>query len=234
MSVLKQFEKRLERIVEGAFAKVFKGAVHPVEILGSMQREAEAHKAILGGNRTMAPNRYVIELSPDDHKRLAPYAAALAPELARSQAEFIGAQGWIVYGDVLVEIQMGKGLDTGRYRVTADVFTGGNVPKLPGRNQQGARTGARNARLVAEDGGVYLLAVGATVVGRSEEANLRLADIRVSRRHAQIDFDGAAVSLTDLGSAGGTYVNLRRVASVQLAAGDRLRIGATNLTFRID
>ena len=36
------------RLVEGAFAKVFKGVVHPVEILNAMQREAEAHKALAG------------------------------------------------------------------------------------------------------------------------------------------------------------------------------------------
>ena len=78
MSVLQRFEKRLEGLVEGAFAKVFKGVVHPVEILNAMQREAEAHKAILVGGRTLVPNRYVIDLSPYDHSRLAPYAAALA------------------------------------------------------------------------------------------------------------------------------------------------------------
>ena len=89
MSVLQRFEKRLEGLVEGAFAKVFKGVVHPVEILNAMQREAEAHKAILAGGRTLVPNRYVIDLSPYDHSRLAPYAAALAQELAQSQAEFI-------------------------------------------------------------------------------------------------------------------------------------------------
>ncbi len=98
MSVLQRFEKRLEGLVEGAFAKVFKGVVHPVEILNAMQREAEAHKAILAGGRTLVPNRYVIDLSPYDHSRLAPYAAALAQELAQSQAEFIGEQGWTVYG----------------------------------------------------------------------------------------------------------------------------------------
>jgi hypothetical protein len=233
MSVLGRFEKRLERIVEGAFAKVFKGAVHPVELLGSMQREAEAHKAILPGGRMLVPNRYVIELSEADHTRLAPYAAALAPELARSQAEYIGEHGWTVYGDVIVEIDRGKGLDTGRFRVTADVYTGGNVPKLPARSEQ-SRPGARNARLVAEDGGVYLLAVGPTVVGRSEQANLRLPDIRVSRRHAQIDFDGAGVTVTDLGSSGGTFVNNERAHSVRLNPGDRIRFGATTLLYRID
>ena len=75
--VRKQLD-RLEGLVEGAFAKVFKGVVHPVEILNAMQREAEAHKAILAGGRTLVPNRYVIDLSPYDHSRLAPYAAALA------------------------------------------------------------------------------------------------------------------------------------------------------------
>ena len=69
MSVLQRFEKRLEGLVEGAFAKVFKGVVHPVEILNAMQREAEAHKAILAGGRTLVPNRYVIDLSPYDHSR---------------------------------------------------------------------------------------------------------------------------------------------------------------------
>ena len=124
MSVLQRFEKRLEGLVEGAFAKVFKGVVHPVEILNAMQREAEAHKAILAGGRTLVPNRYVIDLSPYDHSRLAPYAAALAQELAQSQAEFIGEQAWTVYGDVIVEIERGEGLDTGMFRVTAEVFSG--------------------------------------------------------------------------------------------------------------
>ncbi len=113
VSVLQRFEKRLEGLVEGAFAKVFKGVVHPVEILNAMQREAEAHKAILAGGRTLVPNRYVIDLSPYDHSRLAPYAAALAQELAQSQAEFIGEQAWTVYGDVIVEVERGEGLDTG-------------------------------------------------------------------------------------------------------------------------
>ena len=139
VSVLQRFEKRLEGLVEGAFAKVFKGVVHPVEILNAMQREAEAHKAILAGGRTLVPNRYVIDLSPYDHSRLAPYAAALAQELAQSQAEFIGEQGWTVYGDVIVEIERGDGLDTGMFRVTAEVYTGGDVaPVAAGLRRAGA------------------------------------------------------------------------------------------------
>ncbi len=125
MGVLQRFEKRLENLVEGAFARVFKGVVHPVEIASAMQREADAHKSILGGGRTLVPNRYIIDLSPSDHDRLAQYAAPLAQELAQTQAEFIGEQGWMVYGDVIVEIERGEGLDTGMFRIAAEVYTGG-------------------------------------------------------------------------------------------------------------
>ena len=257
VSVLQRFEKRLEGLVEGAFAKVFKGVVHPVEILNAMQREAEAHKAILAGGRTLVPNRYVIDLSPYDHSRLAPYAAALAQELAQSQAEFIGEQAWTVYGDVIVEIERGDGLDTGMFRVTAEVYTGGDVapvqqpaydqggyqqagydPQQPvGGYQQpggGGHVGQLNVRLVGGDGRTYPLQMGSTVIGRGDQANLRLPDVGISRRHARLDFDGNQVVLTDLGSTNGTMVNGQRVSAVALNPGDMIQLGTTTLTFRVD
>ncbi len=254
VSVLQRFEKRLEGLVEGAFAKVFKGVVHPVEILNAMQREAEAHKAILAGGRTLVPNRYVIDLSPYDHSRLAPYAAALAQELAQSQAEFIGEQAWTVYGDVIVEIERGEGLDTGMFRVTAEVYTGGEVApqQQPAYDQQayspydqpqmgggyppqaGGHGGAPNVRLIAGDGRNYPLQTGSTVIGRGDQANLRLPDVGISRRHARLDFDGNQVVLTDLGSTNGTMVNGQRVSAVALNPGDMIQLGTTTLTFRVD
>lgn len=253
MSVLQRFEKRLEGLVEGAFAKVFKGVVHPVEILNAMQREAEAHKAILVGGRTLVPNRYVIDLSPYDHSRLAPYAAALAQELAQSQAEFIGEQAWTVYGDVIVEIERGDGLDTGMFRVSAEVYTAdqhqpqqyeappGYPPYQQQQQQQQAppagpptHAGARNVRLVSGDGRTYPLAIGQTVIGRGDQANMRLPDVGISRRHARLDFDGVQVVLTDLGSTNGTMVNGQRVSAVALNPGDMIQLGTTTLTFRVD
>jgi hypothetical protein len=233
-----------------------------VEILNAMQREAEAHKAILAGGRTLVPNRYVIDLSPYDHSRLAPYAAALAQELAQSQAEFIGEQGWTVYGDVIVEIERGDGLDTGMFRVTAEVYTGGDVAPVPsyeqpppsayppydqpvpGYQQQhqpppgrpvSAPPGAgRGVRLVANDGRTYPLSIGSTVIGRGDQANMRLPDVGISRRHARLDFDGSQVVLTDLGSTNGTMVNGQRVSAVALNPGDMIQLGTTTLTFRVD
>ncbi|WP_238013200.1 DUF3662 and FHA domain-containing protein [Dactylosporangium sp. AC04546] len=223
MGVLQRFEKRLEGLVEGTFAKVFKGVVHPVELLNAMQREAAAHKQNVGG-RILVPNRFVIELSPADHTRLAAYANALAQELAQSQAEFIGEQGWAVYGDVLVEVDRNETLDTGLFQIVASVHTGGETP---------ARQ-ASGVRLVTDDGGGYLLPVGSTVIGRGDQATVRLADVRASRQHARLDYDGRQVVLTDLGSANGSLVNGRRVATANLTPGDEIVIGNTRLIFRVD
>jgi hypothetical protein len=196
----------------------------------------------------------VIDLSPYDHSRLAPYAAALAQELAQSQAEFIGEQGWTVYGVVIVEIERGDGLDTGMFRVTAEVYPGAAVapvpssaapPGYPPYDQnpyapqsappaQGGGGPARSARLVSGDGRGYPLSIGSTVIGRGDQANMRLPDVGISRRHARLDFDGAQVVLTDLGSTNGTMVNGQRVSAVALNPGDMIQLGTTTLTFRAD
>jgi hypothetical protein len=224
VGALRRFEKRLEGMVEGAFAKVFKGVVHPVEILNAIQREADAQKSPLPGGRILVPNRYVIELSPSDHSRLAPYAAALAGELAQAHAEHIGEQGWAVYGDVVVEVARGDSLDTGAFHVVAQVHTGGDAGDGHGSG----------VRLLTDDGRNYPLGVGSTVIGRGDQAGVRLADVGASRQHARLDYDGRQVVLTDLGSANGSMVNGRRVSAVALNPGDEILIGTTRLTFATD
>jgi pSer/pThr/pTyr-binding forkhead associated (FHA) protein len=94
--------------------------------------------------------------------------------------------------------------------------------------------GGRNIRLVSGDGRTYPLQMGSTVIGRGDQANLRLPDVGISRRHARLDFDGAQVVLTDLGSTNGTMVNGQRVSAVALNPGDMIQLGTTTLTFRVD
>lgn len=241
MTVLGRFEKRLEGLFEGAFAKIFKGVVHPVEIAGAMQREAESHKAILAGGRILVPNRYVIHLSPPDHDRLAPYAAALAQELAQSQAEHIGEHGWTVYGDVIVEIERGEGLDTGMFRVIAEVAAqqDQHQPQAGqgasgGYDQSGGGQPAppSGPRLVSGDGRQYAITMGSTTIGRGEQAQIRLPDVGISRVHVRIDFDGNQVLVTDLGSTNGTLVNGSRISTVSMAPGDMIQLGTTSLTLQ--
>jgi diguanylate cyclase (GGDEF)-like protein len=70
------------------------------------------------------------------------------------------------------------------------------------------------------------------VIGRREDADLRIVDEAVSRRHASVRVEGAGAVLRDLDSANGTWVDGKRVAEARLPDGARFQIGgATTLKF---
>lgn len=62
-------------------------------------------------------------------------------------------------------------------------------------------------------------------VGRDESCELCVCEDSISRRHAEILFDGQNYFLQDLGSTNGTFVNEQRVSSSSLKSGDRVRFG---------
>lgn len=80
---------------------------------------------------------------------------------------------------------------------------------------------------------MHLLAEGETVVGRDAKAGLVLDDARISRRHALISRAGPRVTVADLGSRNGTFLNGRKVegAAAALAPGDLLKVGDFTLVF---
>jgi hypothetical protein len=70
-----------------------------------------------------------------------------------------------------------------------------------------------------------------TVIGRSSECDITLADSNVSRRHAEIRRIGDGYSLVDLGSTNGTEVNGQRIQETALMSGDVISVGTTEITF---
>jgi hypothetical protein len=100
------------------------------------------------------------------------------------------------------------------------------------RDQGGYRQ--LSAALILDDGSnrYYQLTEGTMVVGRGHEAQFRLPDTGVSRRHLEITWDGRTARLADLGSTNGTTVNGTPVQTSQLVDGDVVRVGQSRLVFR--
>lgn len=92
---------------------------------------------------------------------------------------------------------------------------------------------AASPRLVAESGRVFDIEEGLSTVGREDGLPISLAgESTVSRQHAEIVNAAGAVTLTDLGSTNGTYVNGRKVDSeVALRPGDLVQFGAVKFKF---
>jgi len=80
-------------------------------------------------------------------------------------------------------------------------------------------------------GSRYAISGQVTVLGRHPDSTVFLDDVTVSRRHAEIRFDGGRYVISDGGSLNGTYVNGSRVDSVELAEGDQVQIGKFKLVF---
>lgn len=85
--------------------------------------------------------------------------------------------------------------------------------------------------LILEDNRVFPLKSTVTNIGRRETNDLVLADIRVSREHAQIRIIHGECMLFDLNSTGGTFVNGHRITTRKLEPGDVIVMAGTNLIF---
>jgi hypothetical protein len=73
---------------------------------------------------------------------------------------------------------------------------------------------------------------GGLTIGRTADNQLAINDVKVSRRHARIDFINGVWFVTDLGAVNGTLVNGVRVERRALRQDDRITIGQTTLTFQ--
>ena len=119
MSLAQRFERRLEGLVGGAFARVFKGQVEPVEIGSALQREASDKRNVMGNGQVLAPNRYRVTLSASDHERLVPWEVQLTNSLAELVQEYLDENRWSTIGDIEVYLACDDQLHTGVFGVAS-------------------------------------------------------------------------------------------------------------------
>ncbi|MFC0081451.1 FhaA domain-containing protein [Aciditerrimonas ferrireducens] len=215
---LQQFEQRLERLVEGAFTKAFRTDLQPVEIGRRLTREMDLLRRV-GVHGLIAPNVFVVELSPEDARRFERFSEVLARELADAAREHARTEGYAFVGPVEVELRRSSRLRTGRFAVYADFVEGPDA--LPAGS------------LVLPDGTRVPVGEEPVVIGRLPECTIVLSDPNVSRRHAEVvraEGTGAIV-LRDLQSTNGTRVNGVPVREQELQDGDEITLGTSVLRF---
>jgi FHA domain len=104
----------------------------------------------------------------------------------------------------------------------------------------GADLAGRAPRLVVErapghDPGMIYDLDGDIVLGRGDQAEVRLEDPFASSRHARVYRQGAILVIEDLRSTNGTYLNEELLETPRpLHPGDRVRIGDSEFTFEVD
>jgi hypothetical protein len=122
------------------------------------------------------------------------------------------------------EVYVGPSADyedaTGMYSASAPLAREGGTPKLRVNSAAGLTAGS-----------AYDLSEGA-LLGRSDQASIKLEDGYASSQHARLIPQGDVMVLEDLGSTNGTYLNGEPVRGPQpLHAGDKIRIGDSEFSF---
>ncbi|MDO5287435.1 MAG: DUF3662 and FHA domain-containing protein [Actinomycetia bacterium] len=227
MGFLGKVERRIEGVVSGAFARAFKGDVQPVEITARLQKELDSEAQLLSREKRLVPNDFLIGLSVNDFARLFPYSRTLNEEIIPELRDYAAERGYVFNGAIAIHYEERRDLPTGRFTVTS-----GAVAKV---DQPATSAGqVRRAALVLEVNGVrHPLNPPGLVIGRGSEADLRINDPGISRRHAEILVSGSGpaqrIVVRDLGSTNGISVNGRKVTEAPVEDGTRIDIGSTRL-----
>ena len=82
---LQRFERRLERLVEGAFGKAFRSGLQPVEIGRRLVREMDTGRT-LGVRGTVVPNQFTVRVAEADLERFDGFHEALVERARRHRA----------------------------------------------------------------------------------------------------------------------------------------------------
>jgi hypothetical protein len=259
---LQRFERRLEGIVSGVFARAFKGDVEPIELAAALKREIDNTARILSRDRRLVPNHFTIELGPGDFERLNAYGQTLNHELANELRDHADIQRYTFSGPIEIALTRQDALPTGKFRVvSATVGTPQRPRPQPQPYQQEPYVPPNDGQTVMQSAPpppqqqppprrghpqVMLEVNGrrrpvnppGVVLGRGTDADIQINDPGVSRRHAEIRLmpegpGGIRVVLVDLGSTNGTLVNGRRTTEAELVEGSTVRIGNTTMTLRL-
>lgn len=230
MSGLQKFEQKLEQLISGAFAKAFRSEVKSVEIVAALQREIDNNAQVLSRQRRLVPNDFFVELSASDLGKLESYGPHLKEELKRQLMDHAEVQGFVFPGRVNIQFGEAKDLTIGRFRVRSRAqaaVSGGDM----------SDTQVSRAQAYLEINGTRHPLHGNLVVGRGTDADLRINDPGISRRHIEFRSkqagEGVRIEVYDLGSTNGMLVNGQKMASATLDDGSQVRIGTTVITAHI-
>ena len=248
--MLRSIEQKIESLFEGTFGRAFRRNVQPVELARKLAKEMDDYKMV-SVSQVYAPNEYVVYLSSGDRSQFESYEPALIKELEQYLGEHGRREGYVLLSKPQVTFQTDDDLEVGLFGIAnrmiqreAEGGEPGQAPE-PGETRVYRATPPETeavapvpepepepAATLAIGGKSHELRQPSAIIGRSKDADIRVSDPNVSRRHAEIRQDGSSYWIVDLDSTNGVTVNGRAVKRAKLEDEDRITLGSTELVFR--
>lgn len=204
-------------MVEGAFARVFRSGLRPVEIGRRLTREIDDSRSIGVRGNTVVANDFTVHLSAQDAEEFGAVGDSMRRSLADLAREHAREEGYDFLGPVAVTFLVDSSMRVGSFMVEARLVEGDG--------------GAGAGSLVLPSGERFILGEDIVTIGRVPESTIVLEDPNASRRHAEIRPSGQGFVLADLGSTNGTKLNGVKISERELADGDEMTFGGTTFRF---
>ncbi len=262
MNPLRALETTIANLIEGAFGRVFRSEVRPIELAHKLAREMDEHRTA-SVSRTYAPNEYSVWLSPQDRARYEGVEHEVIDELCAYLLEHARREELILASQPLISFHTDEELSLGEFGIQARLVRADGhsddslaapvaepqpAEPLDEHGQTMIYSSSARMRGPVEEARARrparaLLSVGGRrlpvpteggVLGRSRDCDIVLEDTGVSRRHAELRPGAGGWMVADLGSTNGVRVNGRNIHGPHpLRPGDRLELGSTEIVFDI-
>jgi hypothetical protein len=238
MNPLRTLETTLTSLVEGAFGRVFRSEVRPMELARKLAREMDEHRTI-SVSRVYAPNEYAVWLSPADRARYEGVEDDLIDELCAYLLEHARGEQLTLVSHPVIAFHTDEDLSLGEFGIQARLVRLEEPVQDDERPASLEPDGPRPARAVPRallllDGRRLLVAPAGALLGRNRDCDIAIEDAGISRRHAQIRPAAGGWTIEDLGSTNGVLINGVRIGGAHpLRPGDRIGMGSTEIVFEL-
>lgn len=233
-----KLEFQLESLIEGAFARLFRGAIDARDIavllLRALEDNASAPTSLR--DRPAAPDHFQIQMNPANIRCLLAEFPDLSQRLARLIVDLSEESGFLLTANPTVQLLSNADLTSHEAIITAERLQSraGETATMQPVTANLRQPGAQNPALHISDARVVPLVKSVVNVGREQCNDIVIADGYISRHHLQLRRRFGVYTLFDVNSRGGTRVNDKHVAQHQLQNGDVISIGHTTLVYTDD
>src|SRR5580693_9200930 len=118
MNLFKRVETTISNLVEGAFGRLFRSEVRPMELARKLAREMDEHRTA-SVSRVYAPNEYAVWLSPPDRARYEGVEDDLIDELCAYLLEHARAEDLTLASHPVVTFHTDPDLALGEFGIQA-------------------------------------------------------------------------------------------------------------------
>jgi len=255
---------KIELVAEFLLTYLFKKStrpIQPVQVARELVKSMLKNKQV-SISHVYVPNVYRVYVPPEDYAILESFGETFLIELARYIYDEGVKQGYtfltlpavelkpkpdLEAGNVLIKIEFNDSIvanwqveknkdhnDAEELEKTAVLVDGVKMLSLQQINS-GRKSRAYLEIIKGEmEGKIFYLDKGEALVGRSEECDIEVNDLEVSRRHFRLYAENNRWFVQDLGSTNGTYINKLKIDKYLVNPGDKIKVGQTLFRFDIE